>query len=79
MNFLSSEGRVTSASFLLGCTYAAAVISPVGSYLLEDGREITVGDGGIGKHSRTLYELYSAIQIGKTPAPAGWLTKVPKY
>lgn len=57
----------------------AAVISPVGTYLLENGEEITVGDGGIGKHSRALYEMYSNMQIGKTPAPEGWLTKVPHY
>jgi branched-chain amino acid aminotransferase len=57
----------------------AAVVSPVGGYLLEDGAEITVGDGGIGKHSRELYALYSAMQIGKAPAPSGWLQKVPRY
>ena len=57
----------------------AAVISPVGSYLFEDGREITVGDGSIGKHSRALYEMYSSMQIGRTPAPEGWLAKVPHY
>ncbi len=57
----------------------AAVVSPVGSYLLEDGSEIRVGDGGIGKHSRALYELYSAMQIGTAPAPEGWLIKAPRY
>lgn len=57
----------------------AAVISPVGSYILENGEEITVGDGRIGQHSRALYEMYSSMQIGKTPAPAGWLAKVPRY
>ncbi|SBV95655.1 Branched-chain-amino-acid transaminase 1 [uncultured delta proteobacterium] len=57
----------------------AAVVSPVGSYLLESGEEITVGDGQIGKHSRALYEMYSSMQIGKSPAPEGWLTQVPRY
>ncbi len=57
----------------------AAVVSPVGAYILENGEEITVGDGTIGKHSRALYEMYSAMQIGKAPAPQGWLTKVPHY
>ncbi len=57
----------------------AAVVSPVGSYLMEDGSECTVGDGKIGKHSRALYELYSSIQTGKAPAPEGWLRKVRKF
>ena len=57
----------------------AAVISPVGSYLLEDGSEIKVGSGGIGEHSRAFYEYYSNMQIGRRPAPKGWLTKVPRH
>ena len=57
----------------------AAVVSPVGTYILESGEEITVGDGKIGHHSRSLYEMYSKMQIGKTPAPEGWLTQVPHY
>ena len=57
----------------------AAVISPVGSYVLDDGSEIIVGDGNIGKYSRELYTIYSNIQLGKEPAPEGWLTTVPKY
>lgn len=57
----------------------AAVVSPVGSYILENGEEITVGNGGIGEHSRKLYDYYSSMQIGKSAAPEGWLTKVPRY
>ncbi len=57
----------------------AAVISPVGSYLLETGETFTVGDGKIGKHSHALYTLYTDIQNGRAPAPAGWLTKAPRY
>jgi len=57
----------------------AAVVSPVGSYLLDDGTEITVGDGDIGPHSRRLYEFYSAMQTGARAAPEGWLVKVPRY
>ncbi len=56
----------------------AAVVSPVGSYLLESGEEIRVGDGRIGAHSRALYDIYTSMQIGKTPAPAGWLMHVPR-
>ena len=57
----------------------AAVVSPVGTYVFENGEEITVGDGKIGQHSRSLYEMYSSMQIGKSPAPEGWLTKVSHY
>ncbi|MDL2285243.1 branched-chain amino acid aminotransferase [Desulfovibrio sp. OttesenSCG-928-F07] len=57
----------------------AAVVSPVGKYLFEDGSSITVGDGKVGKYSRELYELYSGMQTGKVQAPAGWLAKVPHY
>ncbi len=68
-------GRIIEA----GGFGTAAVISPVGSYLLEDGSEITVGDGRIGKHSRELYGYYSNMQIGRKPATQGWLRKVPRY
>ncbi|MDL2267067.1 branched-chain amino acid aminotransferase [Desulfovibrio sp. OttesenSCG-928-G15] len=57
----------------------AAVISPVGEYLFEDGSTLKVGTGGVGEHSRGLYELYSAFQTGKTPAPEGWLGKIAHY
>ncbi len=57
----------------------AAVISPVGAYLLEDGTEIPVGDGAVGKYSRTFYEYYSNMQIGRNPAPEGWQIKVPHF
>ncbi len=57
----------------------AAVVSPVGSYLLEDGTALTVGDGKPGKHSLALYDYYSKMQCGKAPAPAGWLKKIEHY
>ena len=57
----------------------AAVVSPVGSYLLESGEIITVGDGNIGPHSRALYEYFSGMQTGKQPAPEGWMKKVERY
>lgn len=56
----------------------AAVVSPVGAYLLEDGTEIVIGDGQVGEHSRALYDYYSNMQIGRKPAPKGWLTHVPR-
>ena len=57
----------------------AAVVSPVGKYIFEDGSFLTVGDGKVGRHSRALYELYSGMQTGRIPAPAGWTVKVPRY
>jgi branched-chain amino acid aminotransferase len=57
----------------------AAVVSPVGSYLLEDGSVLTVGDGNTGRHSRALYTLYTDMQNGRTPAPDGWLLKAPRF
>ena len=57
----------------------AAVVSPVGSYVLEDASEVVVGNGGVGEHSRRLYEMYSAMQTGKEPAPEGWLAQVKRY
>ncbi|MDR2696522.1 MAG: branched-chain amino acid aminotransferase [Deltaproteobacteria bacterium] len=57
----------------------AAVVSPVGYYLLESGEIVTVGDGQIGEHSRALYKMYTDMQNGRTPAPEGWLTRVPRY
>jgi len=57
----------------------AAVVSPVGSYLLENGEVITVGDGQIGAYSRALYKMYTDMQNGWAPAPEGWLAKVPRY
>ena len=57
----------------------AAVVSPVGSYALEDGTEYIVGNGEVGVHSRNFYDFYSGMQIGRTPAPEGWLVHVPRY
>lgn len=57
----------------------AAVISPVNEYLLDDGSSLKVADGKIGAHSKALYEMYSAVQTGKIPAPEGWLHKVGYY
>ena len=68
-------GRIIEA----GGFGTAAGVSPVGSYQLDSGEEFKVGDGGIGQHSRKLYEYYTGIQTGKIPAPEGWLEQVPHY
>lgn len=69
------SGEITEA----GGLGTAAVVSPVGRYVLEDGSEIQVGDGSIGEHSRKLFEMYTSFQTGRSPAPEGWLAKVARY
>ncbi|MDR2488715.1 MAG: branched-chain amino acid aminotransferase [Desulfovibrio sp.] len=69
------SGEITEA----GGFGTAAVVSPVGQYVFEDGMEITVADGKPGPHSGALYELYSSYQTGRAPAPEGWLVKVPRF
>jgi branched-chain amino acid aminotransferase len=54
----------------------AAVISPVGEYVFENGSSIVVGSGEIGENTRKIYEYYTGIQTGKVEAPNGWLQKV---
>jgi len=54
----------------------AAIISPIGVLAFE-GKEYTVGDGGIGKFSQELYDALSGIQWGKTADPFGWTVPVP--
>ncbi len=54
----------------------AAVISPVGEYVFEDGSSLVVGNGEIGENTKKIYEYYTGIQTGKVEAPKGWLRKV---
>ncbi len=56
----------------------AAVVSAVGAYVFEDGREVKVGNGRIGPHTRRIYETLTGIQRGLRPAPGGWLFPVPR-
>ncbi len=73
------EGVKSGTVIEAGGFGTAAVVSPVGGYLMDDGTSLTVGDGEIGKYSRELYDYYSNMQIGRKPAPAGWLKKVPHF
>ncbi|RLV60585.1 branched-chain amino acid aminotransferase [Parashewanella curva] len=57
----------------------AAVVSPVGSYVFEDGREVIVGDGEVGPHIKRIYTVYTDIQNGLREAPEGWLRKVERH
>jgi branched-chain amino acid aminotransferase len=54
----------------------AAVITPIGSYVLDDGNELIVGDGKPGNITYEVLELFTKIQVGETEAPQGWLHKV---
>jgi branched-chain amino acid aminotransferase len=72
--------QVTSGEIIeAGGLGTAAVVSPVETYVFENSEEVTVGDGKIGSHFKALYEMYSSMQIGKSPAPEGWLAKVPHF
>jgi branched-chain amino acid aminotransferase len=68
------SGAVTEA----GGFGTAAVVSPVGAYVFEDGTEVIVGNGGIGEHTRHFYELVTAIQRGEREGPPGWLFRAPR-
>jgi len=52
----------------------AAVLSGVGT-LVRDGKEFTVGDGGIGPETLRLRNALVAIQQGTAPDRYGWLTR----
>ena len=54
----------------------AAVVSPVGEYVFEDGSSIVVNNNEIGEITRKIYNYYTSIQTGKIEAPEGWLKKV---
>lgn len=67
------DGSITEA----GGFGTAAVVSAVGAYVFEDRSEVKVGDGGIGPHTRRIYEVLTGIQRGLRPAPKGWLFQAP--
>jgi branched-chain amino acid aminotransferase len=69
------SGAITEA----GGFGTAAVVSPVGAYVFEDRTEVKVGSGGVGEHTRRIFEVVSGIQRGLRPAPAGWLHQAPRY
>ena len=56
-------------------TGTAAVVSPIG-VLNYEGKEYTVGNGGIGEVTQKLYDELTAIQWGKRPDPFGWVDPV---
>jgi len=54
----------------------AAVLAGVGTLLLPDGTEISVGSGLEGEKTRALRQKLNDIQWGKIPDPYGWLKKI---
>jgi branched-chain amino acid aminotransferase len=57
-------------------TGTAAVVSPVGELCFK-GEKAAVGDGGIGRVTRRLYDTLTGIQLGQEPDPFGWVVKLP--
>ena len=53
----------------------ACVISPVGRFSYQ-GREMLVGDGGIGPLTQRLYDEILGLQYGRRPDPHQWVTLV---
>jgi branched-chain amino acid aminotransferase len=65
------NGKVTEA-FGSG---TAAVVTPVGE-LCFAGESVTVGNGGVGRHTQTLYDTLTGIQTGKIADQFGWVKKI---
>lgn len=55
----------------------AAVVTAIGSLVVEGEGEVTIGGGGVGEVSRSLYDKITGIQYGREPDPHGWVRKVP--
>ncbi|WP_025209200.1 branched-chain amino acid aminotransferase [Hippea sp. KM1] len=72
------EGVKSGAIVEAGGFGTAAVVSPVGEYVFEDGTSIIVGNNEVGNYTKRIYEYYTGIQTGKIEAPQGWLKKVPR-
>jgi branched-chain amino acid aminotransferase len=68
------RGEITEA----GGFGTAAVVSPVGAYVFDDGQELEVSGGVIGPVTRRVYQAITGVQYGQAPAPQGWLFKAPR-
>ena len=56
-------------------TGTAAVVSPVG-HIYYEGKDMTIGDGGIGELTQKFYDELTGIQWGTRPDERGWTRKV---
>ena len=65
------SGKITEA-FGIG---TAAVVAPVGRFGYE-GKDYTVGTGGIGPVAAHLRQALTDIQYGRAPDPYGWTMKI---
>ena len=83
---LTVEERPISIDELIECiqngtleeawgTGTAAVVSPIG-VLNYEGKEYSVGIGGIGEVTQRLYDELTGIQWGKIADPFGWVDPV---
>jgi branched-chain amino acid aminotransferase len=54
----------------------AAVLSGVGTLVRKGGKEIPVGGGDVGPHTKRLRQALVSMQRGEIPTPAGWITRV---
>jgi branched-chain amino acid aminotransferase len=54
----------------------AAVITGIESFLLEDEREVRIGQGVCGPVTHRLYDALTNIQYGTSKDPFGWVVKV---
>lgn len=59
------------------CAGTAAVVTPIGVVNL-DGKDVTIGDGGVGKYTRIFYDKLNAIMVKKTPDKHGWVVTIGK-
>ncbi|WP_432557397.1 branched-chain amino acid aminotransferase [Granulicoccus sp. GXG6511] len=54
----------------------AAVITPIGRFADESGRDYTVGDGHVGPHTAGLRQSLLDVQFGRAEDTQGWLTRI---
>jgi branched-chain amino acid aminotransferase len=59
------------------CAGTAAVITPIGAVEL-DGREVVIGDGGVGKYSQIFYDKLNAIMLKEAEDKYGWVMTIGK-
>ena len=59
------------------CTGTAAVITPIG-VVNVGGKDVTVGDGKVGKYTRLFYDQLNAIQLKQAPDKYGWVMTIGK-
>jgi branched-chain amino acid aminotransferase len=59
------------------CAGTAAVITPIGAVEI-DGKDVTIGNGGVGKYSQIFYDKLNAIMVKKAEDKYGWVMTIGK-